>query len=45
MILWRRAPKDKNKKETDLFQCSYEKVHLIKKFPHVSVNKVPTIDN
>ena len=41
----KKTPKDKNQKQTDLFQCSYEMVHLIKKFHHISVNKLPTIDH
>ena len=45
LILWNKTPKDKNQKQTDLLQCSYEMVHLMKRFHHISVNKLPTIDN
>ena len=48
LILWRQASKDKNEKQTDLFRCSSEMVHLInlnKKFHYISVNKLPTIGN
>ena len=45
LISWKKTPKDKNQKQTDLLQCSYEMVHLVKKIHHISVNKVPTIDN
>ena len=45
LILWKKTPNDKNHKQTDLLQCSHEMVHLIKKFQHISVNKLPTIDN
>ena len=36
LILWRKTPKDKNQEQTDLVQCSYEMVHILKKF-HLSV--------
>ena len=29
LILWKKTPKDKNQKQTDLLQCSYEMAHLI----------------
>ena len=45
LILWKKTPKDKNQKQTDLLQCSYEMVHLVDKFHHISVNKLPTIHN
>ena len=45
LTLMKKTPKDKNQKQTDLLQCSYEMVHLIKKFHHINVNKLPTIDN
>ena len=45
LILWKKTLKNKNQKQTDLLQCSYEMVHLIKKFHHISVNQLPTIDN
>ena len=45
LISWKKTPKDKNQKQTDLLQCSNEMVHLIKKFHHISVNKLPTFDN
>ena len=44
LILWTKTPTDKNQKHMDLFQYSYEMVHLIEKFNHISVNKLPTID-
>ena len=37
--------KDKNQKQTDFLPFSYETVHLIEKFHHTSVNKLPTIEN
>ena len=45
MILWKKTPKDKNQQQTNLLQCSYEMVHLVKKFHHISVNKLQAIDN
>ena len=45
LILWKKTPKDKNQKQTDLLQCSYVMVNLVDKFHHISVNKLPTIDN
>ena len=48
LILWRQASEDKNQKQTDLFRCSSEMVHLInlnKKFRYISVNKLLTIGN
>ena len=34
LILWKKTPKDKNQKQTDLHQCSYEMVHLLKRSSH-----------
>ena len=45
LILWGKAPKDKNQQRIDLFQCSYETVHLMKKIHHISVNKLPNSGN
>ena len=36
LILWKKKPKYKNQIQTDLVQCSYEMVHLIKKFHQIS---------
>ena len=38
LILWEKIPKYKNQIQTDLLKCSYEMVHLIKKFHQISVN-------
>ena len=40
-----KIPKDKIQKQTDLGQFSYEMVNLIKKFHHISVKELSTIDN
>ena len=37
LILWKKTLKDKNQKQTDLLQCSYEMVHLIKRNFNISV--------
>ena len=36
----KNTPKDKNQKQTDLFQCSYEVVHSINKFHRCKVNEL-----
>ena len=45
LILWQNSPNNKNQKQTDLFQCSHEMVHLITKFYHINEKNSQVLTN